>query len=1202
MPTLGLDEALSPGDIGHVAAHDIIHDKVNPLFDDWTVVGTKQGNLSARPTDLDTDNIGFQWWNIDIRRLDRWNGTSWDEDVPEISIGRQTMAVFDPAVTVTRVVDTDIPTDGLTWTANPSIVWWEDRFWLVFDGNNTGGTQEGQAGQTIWMKTSTDGVTWAPAIKPFHDGAHATNPITDVAIGFQPCLVIVGDELWCYWTQGSNVYVSKLADPNGAWTNNRFEFLNRQVFLSSTVNGAASGGHSLFLSFGGHSDWFPFSPTDPVVLSDGVVAFPTTLRSSFPDPDVQPGTPAGFFTDLKYNAVIFHDPVADTWTLSDDVPPGTFPPSSAWEPTVWEAATGELYLYSRNNQTALPDKDALLVARSVDRQTWTTEESTELVVAVSRPSVKRIADSRWLMTHNDYPQGDTGSTSTFSVSGRQNGSLFASRRGVDDFTPGISFSGDTAGQSYPQFCVHNDKVYVAFNETPSSGRHTTLAVLDAPIDESVAYVYPRQRSELDQAGPVFVNDTVDHWAFNGHAQATEASAAPASADWTVAAWVESGLTTGVVLDARIGAGEYSFVFTLDRIALNSLNVFLSGIDTSRPGLYSAAMDSANSKLILRYAAANDAAFTTVESVLRCLLFGSNPSDADTVTVNGTVFTFKNAPAAGTDVQIGATAAATAGSLATKLVANGFVASTQDNGLRVFVARSNGATFTVSSGTAAVTTPALSTINMTPAAARVGYKNLVGSSLTGLFGDVYEVRQFASLLTDNNLRYLFNQLAPSLGGSAMGGTATNPGAPDKLFDAASTSADFPDLDTEAPFAEKSSGRLVLHGEASGSIELPYESSAVALRFKFSANPTGGERWVIATFGTAAHNKQLYVDGATPTDVLLDGAVVASVADLTADYTVLPVIVSGQLVKIGAVAVSTGAHGGARLFLGSAHTRPGLLGVDKTIAFDALNMTVADAATLLAGPGDLEAAGLTANYVGTATTSDLVTTKVTGDAFIRSALRADGSQSQGDGTSAPAQAMRAGNTNTLLGRGALAVVTGSNNTGIGRAALGALTTGGQNTAVGYEAMKNQVTHNNATALGFQAGRDADAHDNVFIGYYSGYGPNSNTANKTTTGTRNVFVGKETGQASTTQRNDGTAVGNRALVDADNATALGSGAEALHASSVALGKDSVTTAASQVMVGARDVEITDTAKGVVLKSPDGTRYRIQVANGGGLSTVGA
>lgn len=36
--------------------------------------------------------------------------------------------------------------------------------------------------------------------------------------------------------------------------------------------------------------------------------------------------------------------------------------------------------------------------------------------------------------------------------------------------------------------------------------------------------------------------------------------------------------------------------------------------------------------------------------------------------------------------------------------------------------------------------------------------------------------------------------------------------------------------------------------------------------------------------------------------------------------------------------------------------------------------------------------------------------------------------------------------------------------------------------------------------------------------------------------------------------------------------------------------------------DLEVTSNAKGVILKSPDGTRYRVKVANGGALSAVAA
>ncbi len=46
--------------------------------------------------------------------------------------------------------------------------------------------------------------------------------------------------------------------------------------------------------------------------------------------------------------------------------------------------------------------------------------------------------------------------------------------------------------------------------------------------------------------------------------------------------------------------------------------------------------------------------------------------------------------------------------------------------------------------------------------------------------------------------------------------------------------------------------------------------------------------------------------------------------------------------------------------------------------------------------------------------------------------------------------------------------------------------------------------------------------------------------------------------------------------------------------------TAPSSKLQVSAGDVEVDTIAKGVILKSPDGTRYRVTVANGGTLSVA--
>ena len=68
----------------------------------------------------------------------------------------------------------------------------------------------------------------------------------------------------------------------------------------------------------------------------------------------------------------------------------------------------------------------------------------------------------------------------------------------------------------------------------------------------------------------------------------------------------------------------------------------------------------------------------------------------------------------------------------------------------------------------------------------------------------------------------------------------------------------------------------------------------------------------------------------------------------------------------------------------------------------------------------------------------------------------------------------------------------------------------------------------------------------------------------------------------------------------TAIGSGASAAHLRSVALGSTTATTAPDQVMAGPRDIEISDATRGVILRSPNGTRYRVGVTNAGTLTVT--
>lgn len=195
---------------------------------------------------------------------------------------------------------------------------------------------------------------------------------------------------------------------------------------------------------------------------------------------------------------------------------------------------------------------------------------------------------------------------------------------------------------------------------------------------------------------------------------------------------------------------------------------------------------------------------------------------------------------------------------------------------------------------------------------------------------------------------------------------------------------------------------------------------------------------------------------------------------------------------------------------------------------------------------------------------------------------------------------GAQNTAVGsRAQDGITTGGNNTAVGASAQAVLAVGGGDTAVGQQSQLALTTGGLDTAIGFKAQNGmTTGSNNTAVGASAQAEPAGVVGNATTTANRQTSVGNESGQSVATQLDDITTVGYRALAGDQAATAVGSGAKAQHARSVALGYASETTATDQVMVGARDIEITDTMRGVILRSPDGTRYRLKVANGGTLS----
>ena len=173
-----------------------------------------------------------------------------------------------------------------------------------------------------------------------------------------------------------------------------------------------------------------------------------------------------------------------------------------------------------------------------------------------------------------------------------------------------------------------------------------------------------------------------------------------------------------------------------------------------------------------------------------------------------------------------------------------------------------------------------------------------------------------------------------------------------------------------------------------------------------------------------------------------------------------------------------------------------------------------------------------------------------------------------------ASKAGNAGVAVGRGAVnaygadAVAVGFNSAATGNNTVavgsGAVAPGATSVAVGQGAITSGI---DSTAIG------AGAH--ALVGAGTAVGCLSDAGNGAT------VVGR--GAASM----DGVALGYMATTG-------------VHSDSVALGFQTTVTNAKQVAVGNRDVEVQSSTKGFVLQSPDGTRYRIRVANGGALTAT--
>ncbi|KAF1727550.1 YadA-like family protein [Pseudoxanthomonas japonensis] len=178
---------------------------------------------------------------------------------------------------------------------------------------------------------------------------------------------------------------------------------------------------------------------------------------------------------------------------------------------------------------------------------------------------------------------------------------------------------------------------------------------------------------------------------------------------------------------------------------------------------------------------------------------------------------------------------------------------------------------------------------------------------------------------------------------------------------------------------------------------------------------------------------------------------------------------------------------------------------------------------------------------------------------------------------AGAQSTGNQNAYVGFGAGAFAGGDNNATLG-AGAGSATQGNANVAVGY--LAGLLTTGNANvATGSGAGYYTTGDYNVASGASAGAGTtgNDNVAIGRAAGT-GYFMDPDTGEivdrdgnpvaGSPVARNQTVAIGNWAVVGADDAVAVGAEAQALAGRSVAMGTGAIVSAEDSVALGANSM----------------------------------
>jgi hypothetical protein len=856
--------------------------------------------------------------------------------------------VYNPTITRSVLLNTWDNPQGLHYAGEPTIAFWRGRYYATFVAGP--GYVENANFAHVWMMESTDGVTWSAPYRPFRDSAYCANPFADYGTtgadrDAQPCLTVVGDELWCHWWSFGftdryvqTSFFSRLTAPGAKWTTRRFEFSGVTVSLSTTISnyGAPATGRNICPEFDTRTDWSP-SICGPALIHSA------TGDTLWPYAFTAVPSATDYSDMLKRVGIMRSNPNGTSWSLlpldCSSFANSAGRTTSPWEPFLIENPVGYLTCFVRRlNLVAenVADVDAMGFTTSYDGGvSFPPVKSTKLIVCDARGFADRIGPGRWLMTHCDYP----------GRVARSNGSLYLSRRGGNDFVAGIGFTGTDPYVSYPQFCVGPDgKARIVYGSGYNLFRKMIrMATVDMPNDN--AMISPRSQTLTYTSAatdPVLdATGTPPAWAFNGHQKLKGTTPCAASTAATYAAWVRMDFTGAVEIDARNGNAGGG-VINSSGCNVDGLN-FAHGYAPARQDYFHAAVIDNATQTVTQYLGDGDSTFRTKVSYYKSLLFTANPVDGDTVIIGGTTYTFRVAPSADNDVLISSTPGGTYASqtifnLQPKLTARSIQNSWIQGDHLVLALGSGSNPLSVTSGSTAITVESAGIPLGGGGVMNVGHKYSSASSLIGWDGKIYDARYYTSALSEANIRSLYNAKGGAFGYPAMSGATAPSTSPLVLADPANPNvAEFPPLSptTDPPPSRcqvVSNNLLRIWGDGSASVELPWGVTRLTIAFTLGATPQSGDIYTVATFGTSDQPITLSVTGTDTGHIYCGTTAVGTVVSNSATITV---DVYTSKIRIGTFERAFG--GKPRAYLGQAYPA-GKLASDKYIDYRVPAMSV------------------------------------------------------------------------------------------------------------------------------------------------------------------------------------------------------------------------------------------------------------------------